>query len=124
MRALRLGPNPQLTIRSGWSAISGVGIVIASALPADLDPTRSPGVDALEVVDHDRRSPRADDVTELLRPLELVTADVDRVAGGVVDPSDRDHMGGTVRADGRDPTQLPAAPQVLKLCVAEHARSH
>ena len=54
--------------------------------------------------------------------LELVAADVDRVAHGVVDPGDRDDVRGAVGADGRDPAELAAARQVAELGVPEDAQ--
>src|SRR3954471_1680029 len=60
------------------------------AAPADLDPARTPRVCACEIVDHDRGSPGPGHVSKLLRPLELVASDVDRVARRVVDPPDWD----------------------------------
>src|SRR5690349_17987969 len=38
VRALRPAPSPQLTIRSGWIRISGVGSAIASAQPRTSTP--------------------------------------------------------------------------------------
>ena len=108
----RASASPQLTIRSGWMRISGVGIAIASAAPADLDPARPPRVRAREVVDHDRGPPGPGHVAELLGQLELVAADVDRLADGVVEERDRDDVRRAVRADGREPAQLPPTDEI------------
>src|SRR5919201_2168188 len=94
------------------------------AAPTDLDPARTPRVCACQIVDHDRGSPGPGHVAELLRPFELAAADVDRVARGVVDPCDRDHVRGAVRADRRDPSELPPAGEVLKLGLPEDTHRH
>jgi len=112
---------PQLTMRSGWIRISGVGSAIASARPRTSIPPRVPRIRALKVVDHDRRSARAGDVPELLRLLQLDAADLDRIACRVVDPSNRHHVRGAVRANRRNPSELMAAGEVAKLGVGEHA---
>jgi hypothetical protein len=92
---------------------------------ADLDPARVPGVGAREVVDDDRRAAGACGVAKLLGQLELVAADVDGVARGVVEKGDRDHVRRAVGADRREAAELPAARQVGALGVGEHAhRSH
>jgi drug/metabolite transporter (DMT)-like permease len=93
------------------------------AAPAHLDPPRMPRVDAREVVDHDRRPPAAGDVAELLGVLELVPADVDRVARRVVDPGDRDDVRRAVGADRREPPELPPAGQVPQLGLPEDAHA-
>jgi hypothetical protein len=91
------------------------------AAPADLDPARVPRVRARQVVDHDRGPARRGDVAELLRPLQLVAADVDRVAHGVVDERHRGHVRRAVRADGGDPPELAPARHVVELELPEHA---
>jgi hypothetical protein len=53
-----------------------------------------------------------DHVAKLLRSLELAAANVDRVARGVVDPRHRPDVRRAVRADRRDPSELPPAGQV------------
>ena len=94
------------------------------AAPADLDPARHPRVRAREVVDHDRGPPAPRDVAELLGPLELVAADVDRVPHRVVDIRHRDHVRRAVRPDRREPPELLPAGEVADLGLAEHAVSH
>src|SRR3954464_3800129 len=91
------------------------------AAPANLDPARTPRVSAGQIVDDNGDSPSPGHVAELLRPLELVTADVDRVARRVVDPRHRDHVGRAVRADRGDPSELLPARQVFKLGFREDA---
>src|ERR1700745_3724638 len=86
-----------------------------------LDPARAPRGRALKVIDHDRRPTAARDVAELLGRFQLVTADVDRVPGRVVDPSDRDHMRRAVHTDRRDAAKLAPAAEVAKLGITEHA---
>src|SRR3954468_17336842 len=88
---------------------------------ADLDAARAPGIRAREVVDDDRRTSRAGDVTELLRALELVAADVDRVAHGVVDPRDGDDVRRAVGPHGREPAELPPAAQIGQFGCPEDA---
>src|SRR4051812_33157808 len=88
---------------------------------ADLDPARMPLAGVAEIVDHDRGASGAGDVAELLGQLELVAADVDRVARGVVDPGDRDDVRGAVGADRREPSELPAAGEVPDLGLPEDA---
>src|SRR5690348_1946813 len=83
--------------------------------PADLHRPRSPRVDALDVIDDDRSAAGASDVAELLRPLQVGPADVDRVAGRVVYPPDRDDVRSAVGTDRGKPTELPSAAQVLEL---------
>src|SRR4051794_14509560 len=85
------------------------------APPADLDPPRAPRVGALEVVDHYGGSSGAGDVTDLLRPLKVAPADVEGVAGRVVDPSDRDDVRGAVGPDRGEAAELAAAAEVLEL---------
>src|SRR5262249_28092186 len=63
------------------------------------------------------------DVAELLRQLELVAADVDRVAGRVVDEGDGDDVRRAVGADRRDPPELAAAGHVGELARGEDAHS-
>src|SRR4051794_14224687 len=85
------------------------------AATADLDAARVPRVGAPEIVDHDRRPSRARYVAELLRALELVAADLDRVARRVVDPSDGHDVRRAVGAHGGDPAELAPARHVLAL---------
>jgi hypothetical protein len=63
-------------------------------------------------------------VAKLLRALEPLASDVDRVAGRVVDPRDRDHVRRSVRANCRDASELPPAGQVLELALSEDAHRH
>ena len=92
------------------------------APPADLDPARVPRVGARQVVDHDRGASGPLHVAELLRRGELIAPDVDRVAHGVVDPRDRDDVRRPIRADRRDPPELPPPGQVAKLGLPEDAQ--
>src|SRR3954452_24574731 len=85
------------------------------APPTDLDPARMPLAGVAEIVDHGRGASGAGDVTELLGPLELVSADVDRAARGVVHPGDRDDVRSAVGADRREPSVLPTAGEVPDL---------
>src|SRR4051794_24188029 len=89
------------------------------APPTDLDPARMPLIGVAEIIDHDRGASGAGDVAELLGQRELVAADVDRVAGGVVDPCDRDDVRGAVGADRREPPELPASREVAQLGLTE-----
>jgi len=61
-----------------------------------------PGIDAGDVVDDDGGAPAASDVAELLRPFEVVAADIDGVEVGVVGPADGDDVRRSVLADGGD----------------------
>src|SRR3954447_22931047 len=89
--------------------------------PAALDPPGMPGMGARQVIDHDRRAATARDVAELLRQLELVAADVDRVMRGVVDPRHRHHVRRPVTPDRGDPPELTPAGHVRELGLREHA---
>src|SRR5689334_7289202 len=93
------------------------------AAPADLDPARAPLVVAADVVDDDRHPPAAPHVAELLRQLELVAADVDRVPRRVVDPCDGDDVRRSVAPDGREPPELAPADHVRQLGLCEHAHT-
>jgi hypothetical protein len=55
--------------------------------------------------------------TNLLRRLQLVPADIDRVARGVVDPADGDDVRRAFGAGRCEPTQLPSAGQVANFCL-------
>src|SRR5919106_5244964 len=80
---------------------------------AHLDPARSPGVCAGEVVDDDRGAAGALDVAELLRLFEVEPPDVDRVVLGVVAPADWNDVRSAVLADRRQAGEPALGDEVL-----------
>src|SRR5438067_2389195 len=88
--------------------------------PADLDAARSPRGNRREIV-HDEGDARVRlSVTKLLALGEAMTADVDRVLGGVVPEPDRHRVRLARRADRRD-TSEPLALQIGNLSRREDA---
>src|SRR5436189_4841748 len=69
---------------------------------SDLDAARLPGIDADQLVDHDRGPSGAANVLELLRRGQVHPADIDRVMLGVESPAHRDDVGAAVLAYRRD----------------------
>jgi hypothetical protein len=109
---------PQETIRSGWMRISASGASIASARPRTSIPRGLKGSVLATVVDDDRGASGPLGVAELLRALEGMSPDVDRVVLGVVRPhADWNDVRRAVLADSRDPSETALAGQVAELFI-------
>jgi hypothetical protein len=120
VRALRAASRPQLTIRSGWIRIRGVGSLIASPRPRISIPRgRHGSVLARSSMTIAARPDLATSRNFFDRSSSRPPTSM--VARRVVDPSDRDHVRRAVGADRRDPSELKAAGQVLQLGLTEDA---
>ena len=106
----------------GADADQRSGLLDRLRATADRDPSRPPRIRAREVVEDERRAPAPLDVAVLLRPREVVPADVDRVTLRVVAlHPHRHHVGRAVPADGRDAGQPPLPGHVGELPFGEDA---
>jgi Bacterial capsule synthesis protein PGA_cap len=91
--------------------------------PPHLDAPRPPGIDARQVVDHDRRTAAPPDVPELLGAGQVHAADVDRVELRVEAPAHWHHMRRPVLAHSRDPAKplRPPLAEILEFARGECA---